>query len=92
MGTIGAIIAWAFAGLIVGAIARFLVPGRQEMGLLMTMVMGIVGAILGGLVSYAISGQQAPLEYWPGYLLAILGAVVVVWAYSSMGRRHQTLK
>ena len=90
METIGGIIGWAFAGLIVGAIARFLVPGRQEMGLLMTMVMGIVGAMLGGLVSYAVSGQQDPLNYWPGYLMAIVGAVVVVWAYSAMGCKHRT--
>jgi len=91
MGTIGGIIGWAIAGLVVGAIARLVVPGRQEMGLFLTMIMGVVGAILGGLVTYMVAGGDGDaVNYWPGWIMAIVGAVVVVWAYAAMGSRHHT--
>jgi uncharacterized membrane protein YeaQ/YmgE (transglycosylase-associated protein family) len=73
-------------GLIVGLIARALLPGRQNMGLLLTMVLGIVGAVVGGFLYSLIQG--APSEpfslsgdAWHGWIVAILGAVAVLWAY-----------
>ena len=45
---IGNLIGWIIAGLIVGAFARLLVPGRQSIGIAMTIVLGIVGALVGG--------------------------------------------
>lgn len=89
MGIIGAIISWAVCGLVIGAIARMLVPGRQEMGLMMTAVMGVIGALAGGLVTHAIFGtRDDALTYWPGWLMAIVGATVVVWIYAAMGKRN----
>jgi uncharacterized membrane protein YeaQ/YmgE (transglycosylase-associated protein family) len=85
------IIGWIVAGLIVGAIARLLVPGRQPMGIIMTIVLGIVGALVGGGISYLIwgdPGEPFAAHAWPGYLLSILGAVLVLWVYlySTRGR------
>jgi uncharacterized membrane protein YeaQ/YmgE (transglycosylase-associated protein family) len=77
---------WIIAGLIAGAIARLLMPGRQPIGMAMTIVIGIVGAFLGGFVSWAIwgvPGEPFAQHAWPGYLLAILGAVVTLWIYLS---------
>jgi len=88
MGTLGAIISWAVCGLIVGAIARALVPGRQEMSLTMTMVLGVVGALAGGLLSYLVSAQPTdPMMHWPGWLMSIVGAIAVVVIYTFMGRK-----
>ncbi len=75
-------IAWLVAGLIVGAIARLLVPGRQDIGILGTMALGIVGALAGGAVARAIWGDPGePFSgtAWPGYITAILGASILLW-------------
>ena len=57
MGTIFHIIGWAIFGLIAGAIARLLLPGKQSMSWLMTMVLGVVGSFVGGGLSYLIFGS-----------------------------------
>jgi uncharacterized membrane protein YeaQ/YmgE (transglycosylase-associated protein family) len=54
--TLSAIIGWLITGLVIGAIAHLLVPGRQRVGILMTIVFGIVGALIGGIVTTAIIG------------------------------------
>jgi uncharacterized membrane protein YeaQ/YmgE (transglycosylase-associated protein family) len=78
---IGSIITWAVFGLVVGAIARLLYPGRQPMGILMTMVLGIVGSMLGGFVSWMVGfdPQDGPLQ-GAGWIMSIVGALVVVWS------------
>ena len=70
------IIGWILFGLIVGAIARLLVPGRQDIGILMTMLLGIVGSFLGGLLAYFIFGGE-PIQA-AGWIGSILGAVIVL--------------
>lgn len=76
------ILSWLVAGLIVGGIARLIVPGRQPMGLVMTALLGIGGAFVGGFIWWLISGQTHnvfTLELaWPGYLLSIGGAVLLL--------------
>ena len=66
----------ALFGLIVGAIARLLVPGPSPMGLLGTMAAGVAGAFLGGIVGKLLWGSA----YTPGWIMSILGAVVIVFA------------
>ena len=74
--TITFLLGLALFGLIVGAIARLLVPGPSPMGLLGTMAAGVAGAFLGGLVGKLLWGSA----YTPGWIMSILGAMVVVWA------------
>ena len=65
-------------GLIVGAIARLLVPGPTPLGVLGTAAAGVAGAILGGLVGRLRWGAT----YQPGWIMSILGATLVVWLVS----------
>jgi uncharacterized membrane protein YeaQ/YmgE (transglycosylase-associated protein family) len=60
MQTLTTIITWAVFGLVIGIIARFLYPGKQPMSLLMTMILGIVGSFVGGLISWAFGFQPLP--------------------------------
>jgi uncharacterized membrane protein YeaQ/YmgE (transglycosylase-associated protein family) len=88
------LLSWMVCGLIVGLIARLLLPGRQSMGLLMTMVLGIVGAVVGGFLYSLVQGAPAePFSLsgnaWHGWIVAILGAVLVLWAYVSLYPRRR---
>ena len=85
------IIGWIFAGLIIGAIARLLMPGKQPMGILMTIALGIIGALIGGGISYMIwgdPGEPFSAHAWPGYLLSIVGAMLLLWGVGASGRKH----
>ncbi len=52
--TVSVIIVWLLIGLVIGALARLLVPGRQHIGIIMTILIGIVAALVGGIVTTAI--------------------------------------
>jgi uncharacterized membrane protein YeaQ/YmgE (transglycosylase-associated protein family) len=91
--SVGSLLSWMVCGLVVGLIARLLLPGRQSMGLLMTVALGIVGAVVGGFLYSLIQG--APSEpfsisgnAWHGWVAAILGAVLVLWAYVTLYPRR----
>ena len=83
------ILGWFVFGLIVGAIAKLLMPGRDGGGIIVTMVLGIIGALLGGFIGRALGLYQA---YEPtGFIMALLGAVSVLFIYRlSVGGRHRT--
>jgi uncharacterized membrane protein YeaQ/YmgE (transglycosylase-associated protein family) len=54
--TISAIITWLLIGLVVGGLAHLLVPGRQRIGILRTLIFGIIGAVVGGFITAALLG------------------------------------
>jgi uncharacterized membrane protein YeaQ/YmgE (transglycosylase-associated protein family) len=69
----------AIFGLVIGLVARAVMPGRQHMGLILTMILGLVGAWLGGLVG-RMTGMYE--EGHPaGFLMALVGAVIVLFVY-----------
>ena len=73
------IVEWTCFGFIVGAIARLFWPGRQPIGCLMTIVLGIVGSIVGGLLSYLLTGGPST-EYQPaGFIMSVIGAILFLW-------------
>jgi uncharacterized membrane protein YeaQ/YmgE (transglycosylase-associated protein family) len=77
------ILGWIVFGLIAGAIARLLVPGRDPMGWLATIALGIVGSVVGGLIAYALRLGTEP--YHPaGWIFSILGAVLALLVYYRM--------
>lgn len=80
MGTIGSIISWVVFGLVIGLIARLLYPGRQPMGLLSTMVLGIVGSLVGGFISWGLGFRPEEGAFrGAGWIMSIVGALIVVW-------------
>jgi len=70
------IIAWLLVGIIAGALARLIVPGRDPMGLLGTLVLGLVGSVLGGWLAQVLFDDNSI-----GIVGATLGAVVVLVIY-----------
>ncbi|AHI00640.1 GlsB/YeaQ/YmgE family stress response membrane protein [Kutzneria viridogrisea] len=76
------IIAWIVLGLIVGAIAKAIMPGKDGGGLIITMLLGVVGGFVGGIIGKALFGVDIggffEIRTW---LLAILGAVIVLGIY-----------
>ena len=81
MGMIYAIVSWLIFGLIAGGIARFLLPGKQSMGWWLTIVLGIVGSFVGGGISYLIWGTGEGFFQPSGWIMSIIGAVVVLLLY-----------
>ncbi|HLG23020.1 MAG TPA: GlsB/YeaQ/YmgE family stress response membrane protein [Candidatus Manganitrophaceae bacterium] len=81
------IIVWIIFGAIVGVVAKLLMPGPDPGGFIMTTLLGIAGALLGGFIGRALglyySNQQAG-----GFLMSILGAVILLWAYRATSRRR----
>jgi uncharacterized membrane protein YeaQ/YmgE (transglycosylase-associated protein family) len=81
-------ISWAVFGLLVGLFARLLYPGPQPMSLLMTMLLGIGGSLLGGMVSWALFGPPRGPFDGAGWILSIIGALDLVALNVSMSRRR----
>ena len=81
-----AILGWILFGLIVGALAKLVMPGRDPGGIIVTMLLGIAGAVLGGLIGRAL-GFYGPGEA-AGFVMSFLGAVVLLVIYRMMVRRR----
>jgi uncharacterized membrane protein YeaQ/YmgE (transglycosylase-associated protein family) len=73
---LGDIIVYAIAGLVIGALARLILPGKQSMGWVLTMVIGVVSAIVGGLIWNAIFSGNEGIA-WIGSLLVALVIIVI---------------
>lgn len=75
-------------GLIVGFLARAIMPGRQSMGLVATALVGIAGAFLGGIVGNVISGTPLLDIHAAGFIGSLIGALVVLALLGWVGRRR----
>ena len=80
------ILTWILFGLVVGIIAKLLMPGRDPGGFIVTILLGIAGALLGGFIGKAI-GFYGPNE-GAGWIISILGAIVLLVLYRMMVRRR----
>lgn len=78
---------WLIIGLIAGALARLIMPGRDAMGLVATILLGIAGSIIGGLVSWTIWGADTTGFRPGGLLLSILGAILLLWIWRMVKAR-----
>ena len=83
------IIGWIIFGLIVGIVAKLLMPGRDPGGIIITMALGIAGALLGGFIGRALGWYT---ENEPaGFLMSLVGAVLLLWIYRMMVGRRQRI-
>jgi uncharacterized membrane protein YeaQ/YmgE (transglycosylase-associated protein family) len=73
------VLGWILFGLIVGVLAKLIMPGRDPGGFLVTIAIGIVGALIGGLIGRAL-GFYGP-QQGAGWLMSIVGAIVLLWIY-----------
>jgi uncharacterized membrane protein YeaQ/YmgE (transglycosylase-associated protein family) len=73
------IIGWILFGLIVGALAKLLMPGKDPGGIIVTILLGIVGSVLGGYLGQAL-GLYAPGQP-AGFIVATIGAILVLFIY-----------
>jgi uncharacterized membrane protein YeaQ/YmgE (transglycosylase-associated protein family) len=89
----GAIFGWIIFGLIAGAIAKLLMPGRDPGGFVITMLLGIAGAVVGGFIGRALWGSTGVSDWSFGsFALAIAGAVILLAIYRVIvGRRKGTV-
>ena len=82
-----AILGWIVFGLVVGIIARFIMPGRQSMGLIMTSLLGVAGSFLGGYLGTLIHGGPMDISQPSGWIGSIIGALILLVGYSMLKKR-----
>jgi len=80
-----AVLSWIVFGLVVGIIAKLLMPGSDPGGFIVTVLLGVAGALVGGFVGRAL-GFYGPNEA-AGYLMSIGGAIILLALYRMMARR-----
>ncbi len=80
-------IGWIFFGLVVGVIGKLLMPGRDPGGFVVTILLGIAGALLGGFLgrSLGLYREDDPV----GFIMAVIGSIILLVIYRfAVGRRH----
>ena len=81
------LLAWILFGLVVGVVARFVMPGRDPAGVIGTIVIGVVGALIGGflgrLAGWYTEGEPA------GFVMAVIGAIVLLAIYRGIAGRSR---
>ncbi|MFO0791636.1 MAG: GlsB/YeaQ/YmgE family stress response membrane protein [Pirellulales bacterium] len=83
-----AVIGWIIFGFIVGLVARFLMPGRQPMGFILTTILGIAGSFVGGYLGTMFSGNQMDTSNPSGWIGAVVGALLLLFLYGMMAGRR----
>jgi uncharacterized membrane protein YeaQ/YmgE (transglycosylase-associated protein family) len=80
------ILSWILFGLVVGVIAKLLMPGRDPGGFIVTILLGIAGALVGGFVGRAMGFYGE--SQGAGWIMSILGAIVLLALYRMTARRR----
>jgi uncharacterized membrane protein YeaQ/YmgE (transglycosylase-associated protein family) len=89
---LGLIITLIIVGLIAGALARLLVPGRQNLSIMGTIVLGIIGSFIGGFLGYLIFHKDGQDGFFQpsGLLGSVIGAVIALLIWERMGNRRRS--
>jgi uncharacterized membrane protein YeaQ/YmgE (transglycosylase-associated protein family) len=87
---LGLIVSIIVIGLIAGALARLVVPGRQDMSILMTIVLGVIGSFVGGFLGYLVFHKDAQDGFFQpsGIIGSFIGAVIVLIIWIQIGKRR----
>lgn len=84
------LLSWIVFGLVAGAIARLVVPGRQAIGCLPTLAVGIAGALIGGFAGEVLLDREIRFGWDLGpFLLAVAGAIVLLLLLDAIGGRRR---
>ena len=79
-------------GLVIGALARLIKPGRQRMSILATMLLGVAGAVIGGLIAdWLAVGSITELNFW-GFLFALLTAILLIGVAEAVTGRNRAVR
>jgi uncharacterized membrane protein YeaQ/YmgE (transglycosylase-associated protein family) len=91
---LGLIITLIVVGLIAGALARLIVPGKQDMSIGMTIVLGIVGSFVGGFLGYVLFHKDGQDGFFQasGLIGSVIGAVIVLLVAGGVGGRRHALR
>ena len=80
-------IGFLVAGLIIGALARLIKPGKQNLSIVMTLGLGLVGSLIGGTIAWLVgTGSIWELD-WLGFILAVVAAVLLIGAAEGMSAK-----
>ncbi len=84
---------WIVIGLVAGLLARLMMPGDQPMGWIVTIVLGLIGSVVGGFISSAIFGTDPrdPNFQPSGLIMSTVGALVVLGLYLAVNKRSSRL-
>ena len=91
---LGSIIMFIIIGLIAGALARLLVPGRQDMSIVATIVLGIVGSFIGGFLGYLLFHKDGDEGFFQpsGIIGSVIGAVIALLIWQRVGNRRSAVR
>ncbi len=81
------IIAWIVLGLIAGALAKFIMPGRDPGGIIVTILIGIAGALVGGFISTKLGYGAVDAFDIRSIVIAVLGAIILLIIFRMIRRR-----
>ncbi len=76
-------------GLVIGLLARAILPGRQSMGVVATTLLGVVGSFVGGMIGNLLSSRPVFDMHPSGFIGSLIGALVVLGIVSGMAHRHR---
>jgi len=86
------IIGWIVLGLLAGLIAKAIMPGGERVGLILTTILGIAGALLGGFLATALGFGDPVDEFFDfsTWLAAVIGALIILFVWNAVTNRRQT--
>lgn len=92
MHILGLIISLLVIGLIAGALARLIVPGKQNISIPMTILLGVIGSFVGGFLGYLIFGKDSQNGFFQisGIIGSVIGAVIVLVLYLKFGSKSRS--
>ena len=82
---LGSILSWILIGAIAGAIGKAIMPGHQGGGIIATILLGIIGALVGGFIGNSLFGVGVGLSI-SGIFMAVLGSMIVIFVYESFAK------
>ena len=85
---LSSIISWIIAGIVIGALARLVVPGKQNISIAITIVLGILGALIGGFLSRQLGVGDTKGFDWIQFFISVIIGAALVFGYTAITSRN----